>query len=105
MKCTGGVPRGGENKGNANVTTHDGHIDLPRSNLSKDSSAEKVTDKQSIHDTIAYRIFSLYQENTKTIHLIMMILLVNFIISNYKLASGPPKDPGGSKKILSKSRI
>ena len=34
----------------------------------------------------------------------MMIWLVSFIISNYKLASGPPKDPGGSKKILSKSK-
>ena len=53
---------------------------------------------------IAYRIFSLYQENTKTIHLIMMIWLVSFIISNYKLASGPPKDPGGVKKIFSKSK-
>ena len=53
---------------------------------------------------IAYRIFSVYQKNTKTIHLIMMIWLVSFILSNYKLASGPPKDPGGSKKILSKSK-
>ena len=34
----------------------------------------------------------------------MMIWLGSFIISNYKLASGPPKDPGGSKKILSKSK-
>ena len=34
----------------------------------------------------------------------MMIWLFSFIISNYKLASGPPKDPGGSKKILSKSK-
>ena len=42
---------------------------------------------------------------TKIIHLIMMIWLLSFIVSNYKLASGPPKDPGGSKKILSKSRI
>ena len=50
---------------------------------------------------IAYRIFSLYQENTKTIHLIMMIWLVNFIVSNHKLASSPPKDPGGIKKIFS----
>ena len=53
---------------------------------------------------ISYRIFSVYQKNTKIIHLIMMIWLVSFIISNYKLASGPPKDPGGSKKILSKSK-
>ena len=53
---------------------------------------------------IAYRIFSVYQENTKTIHLIMMIWLVIFTISNYKLASGPPKDPGGVKKIFSKSK-
>ena len=34
----------------------------------------------------------------------MMIWLLSFIVSNYKLASGPPKDPGGSKKILSKSK-
>ena len=34
----------------------------------------------------------------------MMIWLFSFFISNYKLASGPPKDPGGSKKILSKSK-
>jgi len=65
-------------------------------------------DDQLNHDDlvtmIAYRIFSVYQENTKTIHLIMMIWLVSFIISNYKLASGPPKDPGGSKKIFSKSK-
>ena len=55
---------------------------------------------------IAYRIFSLYQENTKTIHLIMMIWLrlVNFIISNYKLASSPPKDPGGIKNIFSNQK-
>ena len=52
---------------------------------------------------IAYSIFSLYR-NTKTIHSIMMIWLANFIISNYKLASGPPKDPGGVKNIFSKSK-
>ena len=52
---------------------------------------------------IAYSIFSLYR-NTKTIHSIMMIWLVNFIVSNYKLASGPPKDPGGVKNIFSKSK-
>ena len=52
---------------------------------------------------IAYSIFSLYW-NTKTIHSIMMIWLVNFIVSNYKLASGPPKDPGGVKNIFSKSK-
>ena len=54
-------------------------------------------------DFLSY-IFSV-SENTKIIHLIMMIWLLSFIVSNYKLASGPPKDPGGSKKILSKSRI
>ena len=43
--------------------------------------------------------------NTKTIHLVMMIWLFRFTVSNYKLASSPPKNPGGSKKILSKSRI
>ena len=52
---------------------------------------------------IAYSIFSLYR-NTKTIHSIMMIWLDNFIESNYKLASGPPKDPGGEKNIFSKSK-
>ena len=52
---------------------------------------------------IAYSIFSLYR-NTRTIHSIMMIWLVNFIVSNYKLASGPPKDPGGVKNIFSKSK-
>ena len=56
-----------------------------------------------VHDFLSY-IFSV-SENTKIIHLIMMIWLLSFIVSNYKLASGPPKDPGGSKKILSKSRI
>ena len=50
---------------------------------------------------IAYRIFALYR-NTKTIHSIMMIWLVIFIISNYKLASGPQKDPGGVKKHIFK---
>jgi len=35
----------------------------------------------------------------------MMIWLVIFIISNYNLASGPPKDPGGVKEnIFSKSK-
>ena len=47
-------------------------------------------------DCLSY-IFSV-SENTKIIHLIMMIWL--FIVSNYKLASGPPKDPGGSKKMV-----
>ena len=60
--------------------------------------------KPSIGVLIAYRIFSLYQENTKTIHLIMMIWLVNFIVSNYKLASSPPKDPGGIKNIFSNQK-
>ena len=61
-------------------------------------------DKQRDDYMIAYRIFSLYQENTKTIHLIMMIWLVNFIVSNYKLASSPPKDPGGIKNIFSNQK-
>ena len=39
------------------MTTDDGHIDLTRSNLSNGSSAEKVKDKQSIHDTIAIKLF------------------------------------------------
>ena len=46
---------------------------------------------------IVYSIFALYRD-TKTIHSIMMIWLVIFIISNYSLASSPPKDPGGVKK-------
>ena len=33
----------------------------------------------------------------------MMIWLFRFIISSYKIVSSPPQDPGGSKKILSKS--
>ena len=52
---------------------------------------------------IAYSIFSLYR-NTKIIHSIMMIWQNNFIESNYKLASGPPKDPGGVKNIFSRSK-
>ena len=60
-------------------------------------------DNNNNFDFLSY-IFSV-SENTKIIHLIMMKWLFNFIISSYKLASGPPKDPGGSKKILSKSRI
>ena len=55
-----------------------------------------------MRDFLSY-IFSV-SENTKIIHLIMMIWLFNFIISNYKLASGPPKDPGGVNKIFSKSK-
>ena len=39
------------------MTTDDGHIDLPRSNLSNGCSAEKVSDKQLIHDTIAIKLF------------------------------------------------
>ena len=50
---------------------------------------------------IVYSIFALYRD-TKTIHSIMMIWLVIFIISNYNLASGPPKDPGGVKKHIFK---
>ena len=49
---------------------------------------------------IAYSIFSLYR-NTKIIHSIMMIWQNSFIESNYNLASGPPKDPGGVKNIFS----
>ena len=46
---------------------------------------------------IVYSIFALYRD-TENIHSIMMIWLVIFIISNYSLASSPPKDPGGVKK-------
>ena len=60
-------------------------------------------DNDKNDDFLSY-IFSV-SENTKIIHLIMMIWLLSFIVSSYKLALGPPKDPGGSKKILSKSRI
>ena len=45
-------------------------------------------------DFLSY-IFSV-SENTKIIHLIMMIWLFSFIISNYKLASGPPN----KKKLI-----
>ena len=51
---------------------------------------------------ISYRIFSMYQKNTKIIHLIMVIWLSSFIMSSFKLASGPPKDPGGSKRNIFK---
>ena len=54
----------------------------------------------SIH-LIVYSIFALYRD-TENIHSIMMIWLVIFIISNYNLASGPPKDPGGVKKHIFK---
>ena len=64
---------------------------------------EQVDNNLQTCDFLSY-IFSV-SENTKIIHLIMMIWLFSFIISSYKLASSPPKDPGGSKKILSKSRI
>ena len=54
--------------------------------------------------TIVYSIFALYRD-TENIHSNMMIWLVIFIISNYSLASSPPKDPGGVKKnIFSESR-
>ena len=74
--------------------------------LSRDHFTEKKLFKlykKLFSDFLSY-IFSV-SENTKIIHLIMMIWLLSFIVSSYKLASGPPKDPGGSKKILSKSRI
>jgi len=54
-----------------------------------------------VNELIVYSIFALYRD-TKTIHSIMMIWLVIFIISNYNLASGPPKDPGGVKKHIFK---
>ena len=64
----------------------------------------KVSQGHQEHDNdfLSY-IFSV-SENTKIIHLIMMIWLLSFIVSNYKLASGPPKDPGGVKNIFSKSK-
>ena len=57
---------------------------------------------QGYNDDFLSYIFSV-SENTKIIHLIMMIWLFSFIISSYKIVSSPPQDPGGSKKILSKS--
>ena len=58
---------------------------------------------QGKESLIAYSIFSLYRD-TKIIHSIMMIWQNNFIESNYNLASGPPKDPGGVKNIFSYQR-
>ena len=76
-------------------------------NIRYSAWVENINDKVSGAITseilIAYSIFSLYR-NTKTIHSIMMIWQNNFIESNYKLASGPPKDPGGVKNIFSRSR-
>ena len=51
-------------------------------------------------DFLSY-IFNV-SENTKIIHLIQMIWLFGFIISSFKLASGPPNDPGGSKEDIFK---
>ena len=51
-------------------------------------------------DFLSY-IFSV-SENTEIIHLIKMIWLFSFIISSFKLASGPPNDPGGSKEDIFK---
>ena len=53
---------------------------------------------------IVYSIFALYRD-TENIHSSMMIWLIVFIISNYSLASSPPKVPGGVKRdIFSESR-
>ena len=53
---------------------------------------------------IVYSIFALYRD-TENIHSSMMIWLIIFIISNYSLASSPPKVPGGVKRdIFSESR-
>ena len=51
-------------------------------------------------DFLSY-IFNV-SENTEIIHLIEMIWLFSFIISSFKLASGPPNDPGGSKENIFK---
>ena len=51
-------------------------------------------------DFLSY-IFNV-SENTEIIHLIKMIWLFSFIISSFKLASGPPNDPGGSKEDIFK---
>ena len=51
-------------------------------------------------DFLSY-IFNV-SENTEIIHLIKMIWLFSFIISSFKSASGPPKDPGGSKEDIFK---
>ena len=53
-----------------------------------------------IFDFLSY-IFNV-SENTEIIHLIKMIWLFSFIISSFKSASGPPKDPGGSKEDIFK---
>ena len=44
----------------------------------------------------------MYQKNTKIIHLIMVIWLSSFVMSSFKLASGPPQDPGGSNRDIFK---
>ena len=72
-------------------------------NLQRDPSSSDMEwdgqdeDDMKIVDKIVYSIFALYRD-TENIHSIMMIWLVIFIISNYSLASSPPKDPGGVKK-------
>ena len=53
-----------------------------------------------INDFLSY-IFNV-SENTKIIHLIMVIWLSSFVMSSFKLASGPPQDPGGSKRDIFK---
>ena len=61
---------------------------------------------KSFGDFFLYRDFLSYifnvSENTEIIHLIKMIWLFSFIISSFKSASGPPKDPGGSKEDIFK---
>ena len=69
-------------------------------NISKQKQSWKLKE----NFLIVYSIFALYRD-TENIHSSMMIWLIIFIISNYSLASSPPKVPGGVKRdIFSESR-
>merc|ERR1712148_87964 len=68
----------------------------------QDDSMTGWQDDRGQDDKVSYRIFSMYQKNTKIIHLIMVIWLSIFIMSSFKIASGPPQDPGGSNRDIFK---
>ena len=62
---------------------------------------DQLQHKHTDHIDFLSYIFNV-SENTKIIHLIMVIWLSSFIMSSFKLASGPPQDPGGSKRDIFK---
>ena len=70
----------------------------PRGTLA--SKADYLRFLRGYVDFLSY-IFNV-SENTVIIHLIMVIWLSSFIMSSFKLASGPPQDPGGSKRDIFK---